>query len=215
MKLNVVETLKGKLVLSFLPGSYIAGNVIEVTIDQFEFPETQGLISSGLLLLDKSEQSKSSKKKLAESMVEFSNESRGILVLPWGTVVRPSQRFLTTKKQAESLEIVQYIKSGKVLPIDDAKNKKIESKSKTIKKIVDDKVYVVNPNEDKMDNKAVPKGSYVHNPNKGKRASAVEEQISEIDKNSDGGLEFVDQKQAKERLLQMQKSINSRKGIND
>lgn len=229
MKLNVVETLKGRLSISFLPGSYTAGDLVELTLDQLEFAETQGLISAGLLLIDKSEASKG-KKKIKESMVEFSNESKGILVFSWGLTVRPAQRFFVPKKHAESLEVLQYVRSGKVLPVEGngevkkeeaPKAQKTEKKSKTIKRIGRDEeveatenngAYVVNPNEEDLVNKANPKGTYVHNPNKGKVPSSIEERIAEIDRENDGGLEFVDQKQAKERLLQTKKSIESRKG---
>lgn len=228
MKLNVVKTLKGRLSISFLPGSYTAGDLVELTSDQLEFAETQDLISAGLLLIDKNEASKG-KKKIKESMVEFANESKGILVFSWGLTVRPAQRFFIPKKHAESLEVLQYVRSGKVLAVEAngevkkeaPKTQKAEKKSKTIKRIGRDEIgategngaYVVNPNEEDLVNKTSPKGTYVHNPNKGKVPSSIEERIAEIDRENDGGLEFVDQKQAKERLLQTKKSIESRKGV--
>ena len=231
MKLNVVETLKGKLSISFLPGSYKAGDLVEVTAEQLEFAETQGLINAGLLLIDKSELPKG-KKKAVEGMSEFSNESKGILVFSWGLTVRPAQRFFVPKKHAEGLELLQYIRSGKVLAVNadgevqkqetpkSEKQEKTEKKSRTIKRVGRDEeseskngVYVVNPNGEDLVNKANPKGTYVHNPNKGKAPSSIEERIAEIDRENDGGIEFVDQKQAKERLIQTQKSIESRKGV--
>ena len=182
-------------------------------------------------MVDKNAVSKSDKKKIEELMIEFSNESRGILVFSWGLTVRPAQRFFLPKKYAESFEFLQYVRSGKVLAIEKdgevkkeetPKSQKTEKKSKTIKRIGSDheleatkngNAYIVNPNGEDLTNKANPKGTYVHNPNKGKVPSSIDEQIAEIDRENDGGLEFVDQKQAKERLIQTKKSIESRRGI--
>lgn len=220
MKLKVSDTLKGKLAIPFVYGDFKAGDPVELNNEQVESTEIQSLIGAGLLLMDEKA------KKIAEVMVEYKNETKTIIMFSWGLTVRPLQKFFIPKKHITSLEVTQFVKNNKIslsekIIVKEAKEvTKTVKKSKTIKRInsdsIQDKdekgVYVVDPNNENLLNKPLPKGVYVHQPGKESKNRGVEAQIQEIDKELSNGVEFVDLKQAKERLIKTQKTIESRKG---
>lgn len=220
MKIKVASKLKGKLNISCVPGNFRANDEIDFTKEQVESLDVQGFLNSGLLeFVDKKDE------KFRTLTVECKNISRSLLMFSWGSNIRPTQVFFVTNEQSNSKEFKQFVEVGKIslvsknveIPIKNKTKEKEVKKSKTIKRISDNaeelsnKAYVVNPNNEKII-KETPKDVYVHNPVKDSNKIPIESPLFDIEEET-GGIEFVDKKQAKERLLKTQKSVQMRQKV--
>lgn len=206
IKMKVSENFKGKLSISDLNRTFKAGDEIEFTKEQLETVEIYNIISTGFIeFLNKKDESK------VKPLVKYKNLTKTILNFSFGSSIKPSQTFFLSLKNTESKEVKDFIKEGKIGVV-----KEDENKSKTIKRVgaetktLKNKPYVVNHNEEST-KKEIPKGMYVHDPKKGQqKESSIEQQLAELDERNSDGMEFVDLKQAKERLLKTQKSIKAK-----
>jgi len=193
MKMKVVSTMKGKLTIPYVYGSYKAGEEVSLTKDQVESSDIQNLLNIGLIeFVDKKD------KKAEESLISYKNLTKSILSFSWGSTIRPSQTFFLSNKNAESTEVEQLVKAGKM-----CKSLKSDKETdKKIKKVSEKQPYIVNPNKEKTE-KIVSKDVHIHVPKNIKESSLFEDSEE---------LEFVDIKQAKERLAKTKKSLQDKNG---
>lgn len=196
MKIKVADSVKGKLNIVGLPGTLLAGQEADLTKEQFLSYQVQGLLKSGVL-------QSSSYKPSASS--QYKNNTGNKVRMPWGQIIGPNQVFDVELGNASSVHFTNLVKEGFVSLFE---NSKTEEKPKAVKekksKIVDKTPKSM---KDVVASQKPPKDTYIHDPGV-KTKAYVENRIAEIDKDLEEG-NFVDKKQARDRLLKMQSSLRN------
>jgi hypothetical protein len=199
MKIKVADSVKGKLSIIGLSKTLLAGQEVDLTKDQFSSHQVQSLLKSGIL--------QSSNYKPTNN-IQFKNNSRNKIRMPWGQFVGPNQVFDVEINNSVTVQFVNLVNEGLVSEFkkQDEKEEVVvvkEKKNKSVNKAPKDMNKVVSSQK-------VPKDTYIHDP-KIKTKNSIKNKIEEIDKDLEEGV-FVDKKQTRERLLRMQKNLRNQQG---
>lgn len=184
MKLKVSSNLKNKLSISFSNLTYGSNDEIEVTKEQFFLEEIQNLLQTGIV------ENMSSDKQTQKDSLSYRNISKNKISFSWGLTVYPNSVFNLQKEKENNSEVASLVKSG-FIEIDQG-NKDLSTKEKPVVKAKSKKEKV-------SPSLAKEKESY------------IDQQIKDLDNESDSDLEFVDIKQKKEKLVKL-KNLSRKEG---